>query len=75
MKKLEDFRTRHRSNARLNIVITWTSDGSKGTYESWLIEDFSLELNSTQQQLVDDWIKEYNGSANNWTYRLEKINI
>jgi len=71
--KLHDFRTRHRSNSAFNMTITWTGIGCSGKYDTWVTEKFTHELNETQEELIDSWIKEHAPEATRWVWSLMPI--
>lgn len=71
--KLNDFRTVHRSTAEHTITIEWSGVGCSGQYDSWLVKEFTFELDENQQKLVDEWIKEFTDGANMYSWKLTKV--
>jgi hypothetical protein len=71
--ELNDFRTRHRSDAAFNMTISWTGIGCSGKYDTWVTKGFTLELNEKQEELVDGWIKSHASEATRWVWSLMEI--
>lgn len=55
------------------MTITWTGIGCSGKYDTWVTEKFTHELNETQEELIDSWIKEHAPEATRWVWSLMPI--
>lgn len=71
--ELNDFRTVHRATADYEVYIEWSGVGCKGHYNTWVIKDFTFELNETQEQLIDKWVKIYAPEATSWLWTLKPL--